>query len=70
MVIARLILPDPASPTGTKDLGIHNFIVPLRDLDTHELLPGVVSRDIGPKISFNGMDNGYVDFPPTYPPLP
>ncbi len=55
MVIARLRLPDDAaSPGGGKggyeDLGIHNFVVPLRDMETHALLPGVVTRDIGPKI--------------------
>lgn len=50
MVIARLRLPDPSSPGGYKDLGIHNFVVPLRDMETHALLPGVVTRDVGPKI--------------------
>ena len=50
MVIARLRLPDASAPGGIKDLGIHNFVVPLRDMETHELLPGVVTRDIGPKI--------------------
>jgi acyl-CoA oxidase len=42
-------------------MGIHNFIVPLRDLHTHALLPGVVTRDIGPKIAFAGMDNGCLE---------
>lgn len=43
-----------------QDKGIHNFIVPIRDTDTHKLLPGVVAGDIGPKIGFNSMDNGFL----------
>jgi len=64
MVIARLLLPQESSsssPASYKDMGIHNFIVPLRDLHTHALLPGVVTRDIGPKIAFAGMDNGCLE---------
>jgi acyl-CoA oxidase len=56
MVIARLI-----DGEGV-DRGIHNFIVPLRDLKTHQLLPGVTTGDIGPKIGYNNMDNGYCRF--------
>ena len=44
VVIARLITPDG------KDQGIHNFLVPLRDPSSHELLPGVRTGDIGPKL--------------------
>lgn len=55
LVVARLILP------GGVDKGIHSFIVPLRSLDDHRLLPGVVTRDIGPKIAFNSMDNGCLE---------
>ena len=32
--------------------------MPLRDAATHELLPGVHTGDIGPKIGYNTMDNG------------
>jgi acyl-CoA oxidase len=41
MVIARLI-----DGEGV-DRGIHNFIVPLRSLEDHSLLPGVKTKDIG-----------------------
>ena len=44
------------------DHGVHNFIVPLRDVATHELLPGVQTGDIGPKIGYNTMDNGHASF--------
>lgn len=53
MVIARLI-------TNGIDHGIHNFLVPIRDRVSHEPLKGVASGDIGPKLGFNNMDNGYL----------
>jgi len=56
MVIARLI-----DGTGT-DRGMHNFLVPLRSMKDHSLLPGVKTGDIGPKIGYNTMDNGFAQF--------
>lgn len=56
MVIARLIDGDGI------DRGIHNFLVPLRSMQDHTLLPGVTTGDIGPKIGYNNMDNGYASF--------
>ncbi len=56
MVIARLIDGDG------KDHGIHNFLVPLRSMEDHTLLPGVETGDIGPKIGYNNMDNGFARF--------
>jgi len=56
MVIARLIDGDGV------DRGMHNFLVPLRSMETHRLLPGVTTGDIGPKIGFNIMDNGFARF--------
>ena len=41
-----------------EDLGVHNFLVQLRDLETHAPLPGVEVGDIGPKWGTNGNDNG------------
>ncbi len=43
MVIAQLVV-------NKKKLGLQNFIVPIRDLVTHEVLPGVEVGDIGPKV--------------------
>eukprot|EP00904_Undaria_pinnatifida_P002062 jgi/Undpi1/11857/HiC_scaffold_4.g01556.m1 len=54
MVIAQLVI-------GDKVYGIHNFIVPIRD-PNHLPLPGVRVGDIGPKIGFNTMDNGFCSF--------
>jgi acyl-CoA oxidase len=56
MVIARLIDADGI------DRGMHNFLVPLRSMQDHTLLPGVVTGDIGPKIGYNIMDNGFATF--------
>ena len=55
IVFARLLV-------GGKDLGIHNFIVQLRDLETHRPLSGVTVGDIGPKIGYNAQDNGFCRF--------
>ncbi|KAG7441254.1 peroxisomal oxidase [Guyanagaster necrorhizus] len=55
---AKLILP------GGKDMGPHLFFVPLRSLEDHKLLPGIIAGDIGPK-ALNGyvsVDNGYARF--------
>lgn len=56
MVICRLIDGDGV------DRGMHNFLVPLRSMVDHRLLPGVVTGDIGPKIGYNTMDNGFAIF--------
>ena len=56
MVIAQLV-----DGNGTQR-GIHNFLVPLRSMVDHALLPGVETGDIGPKIGYNNMDNGYARF--------
>ncbi|RLN50166.1 hypothetical protein BBJ29_008977, partial [Phytophthora kernoviae] len=55
VVYARLLL-------HGKDYGVHNFMVQLRDLETHDPMRGVTLGDIGPKIGFNNVDNGYCKF--------
>lgn len=40
--------------------GVHAFMVPIRDMVTHEPLPGVEVGDIGPKIAMDDVDNGYL----------
>lgn len=56
MVIAKLI-----DGEGV-DHGIHNFLVQTRSLKDHSLMPGVTCGDIGPKIGYNVMDNGFAKF--------
>ncbi|KAI8056255.1 acyl-CoA dehydrogenase/oxidase [Syncephalis plumigaleata] len=54
VVMAQLILPD-----GSR-AGVFPFMVQLRSFANHTLLPGVETGDIGPKIGFNAIDNGYL----------
>ncbi|XP_060068145.1 peroxisomal acyl-coenzyme A oxidase 1-like [Ylistrum balloti] len=46
--------------TSGKCYGMHTFLVPLRDLNTHQSLPGVELGDIGPKFGYGSNDNGYL----------
>eukprot|EP00887_Chlorella_sp_A99_P006224 scaffold3.g6224.t1 len=55
ILMARLIV-------GDKDYGPHAFVVQVRDLETHKPMPGVEVGDIGPKMGFNGVDNGFLRF--------
>ena len=55
-VFAQLILPDGSNP------GVHTFIVPIRSLSDHGLMPGVRAGDCGAKFGRNGLDNGWIQF--------
>lgn len=44
------------------DYGPHGFVVQIRDMETHRPLDGVEVGDIGPKLGFNGVDNGWLRF--------
>ncbi|XP_002991925.2 acyl-coenzyme A oxidase, peroxisomal [Selaginella moellendorffii] len=60
-VFARLKLPSPDSHLD-KDMGVHAFIVPIRSMEDHSVLPGVEIRDCGYKVGLNGVDNGALRF--------
>jgi hypothetical protein len=45
-----------------KQLGLHWFVVPIRDLQTHLPLPGVLVGDVGHKMGWNYLDHGFVMF--------
>jgi len=45
-----------------KDVGVQAFLVQLRSLEDHMPLPGIEVGDIGPKVGFNAVDNGYCAF--------
>ncbi|KAL5204115.1 hypothetical protein ABZP36_008986 [Zizania latifolia] len=61
-VFARLILPLQGKGGEPADMGIHAFIVPIRDLETNAVLPGIEINDCGHKIGLNGVDNGALRF--------
>jgi len=56
VIYAQMILP------GNKKAGVVPFFVQLRDVNTGDLLPGVHAYDIGPKMSYAALDNGYAYF--------
>ncbi|KAK7358954.1 hypothetical protein VNO77_00896 [Canavalia gladiata] len=60
-VFARLKLPT-YDTKGVSDMGVHAFIVPLRDMKTHQPLPGIEIHDCGHKVGLNGVDNGALRF--------
>lgn len=43
-------------------MGVHAFIVPIRDLKSHKTLPGIEIHDCGHKVGLNGVDNGALRF--------
>lgn len=53
IVLANLYINDECK-------GLEAFLVPIRNMDTHEPLQGVQVGDIGPKMGLLGSDNGYL----------
>ncbi|KAF9431569.1 Peroxisomal acyl-coenzyme A oxidase 1 [Entomortierella beljakovae] len=52
-IYARLII-------HGKDYGVHPFLLQIRELGTHKEMPGIELGNIGPKIGFNTIDNGFM----------
>lgn len=40
--------------------GPHPFLMRVRDAQTHQVLPGIIIGDCGPKNGLNAIDNGYM----------
>ncbi|KAI7854636.1 acyl-CoA dehydrogenase/oxidase C-terminal [Circinella umbellata] len=55
IIMARLIIHD-------KDYGPHTFCAQIRSLEDHMPLPGLTIGDIGPKMGYNTVDNGFMMF--------
>jgi acyl-CoA oxidase len=55
VVMAQLLI-------GNQTFGVHPFVVQLRSLTDHKSLPGVTLGDIGPKLGYNTLDNGFLRF--------
>eukprot|EP00697_Spironema_sp_BW2_P003151 gnl/Spiro4/14217_TR7641_c0_g1_i1.p1 gnl/Spiro4/14217_TR7641_c0_g1~~gnl/Spiro4/14217_TR7641_c0_g1_i1.p1 ORF type:complete len:680 (+),score=124.87 gnl/Spiro4/14217_TR7641_c0_g1_i1:32-2041(+) len=43
-----------------RNMGLHTFILPIRDMKTHASLPGITLGDIGSKFGWNGFENGFM----------
>jgi acyl-CoA oxidase len=48
--------------TAGQDRGPHAFVVPIRCAQTHAPLPGITVGDIGAKMGYNAVDNGFLRF--------
>ena len=44
------------------DYGVQPFIIQIRDMDTHMPLKGIEVGDLGTKLGYNSVDNGYLKF--------
>lgn len=55
IVMAKLII-------DGKEYGIHAFVVQLRSLQNHRVVPGLEVGDLGKKFGFDATDNGYLIF--------
>lgn len=62
IVHARLLLPDDSGSKRFIDHGVKPFFVQLRDLNTHENLPGIKSGDIGPTMGLVSVEEGWCQF--------
>jgi acyl-CoA oxidase len=62
IVVAQLLVPKPEDSKEYVNHGPQPFIVQIRDMKTHEPLPGIAVGDIGPKYGYAPMDNGYMLF--------
>lgn len=54
--------PHGGADTEYTSYGPQTFILQIRDLKTHQPLPGIAVGDIGPKYGYASMDNGYMLF--------
>jgi len=45
-----------------EDYGVQPFMTPIRSIEDHKTLPGVTVGDIGTKLGYNSMDNGFLSF--------
>lgn len=62
ILMAQLMVPDPKRKGQYISHGPQAFIAQIRDMKTHLPLKGIVIGDIGIKIGFTSMDNGYMLF--------
>ncbi|KAN0019334.1 hypothetical protein ACTFIU_002542 [Dictyostelium citrinum] len=60
IVFAQLLIPTSQQNGKLKNYGPHPFLLQVRSLDDHTPLKGITVGDIGPKLGFNSIDNGFL----------
>jgi acyl-CoA oxidase len=45
-----------------ENVGVHVFVIDIREYDTHEPKPGCIIGNLGEKLGLNGIDNGFIFF--------
>lgn len=61
IVWAQLLVPEPGLGSRPfKSVGPHPFFLRIRSADSHECVQGVLAGDIGPKLGFAAVDNGFL----------
>ncbi|KAK5579484.1 hypothetical protein RB653_009167 [Dictyostelium firmibasis] len=60
IVFAQLLIASSSNNGNLKNYGPHPFLLQVRGLDDHLPLKGITVGDIGPKLGFNSLDNGYL----------
>jgi len=61
-IFATHIITQAQLVVNGKHYGLQTFIVQIRDIKTFKNLKGVVAGDLGPKLGFKAVDNGYLIF--------
>lgn len=61
VVFAQLLMPISGSDKY-RSVGPHPFLVQIRRFEDHTVVPGIKVGDIGPKLGFAALDNGFIAF--------
>lgn len=61
VVFAQLLMP-VAGSNKYRSVGPHPFLVQIRRFEDHTVIPGITVGDIGPKLGFAALDNGFIAF--------
>lgn len=59
IVFAQMVIENDGQKNN---YGVVPFLVQLRDVETHNYMPGVRCGDLGPKLGYIGKDNGWCQF--------
>lgn len=68
VLFAQLLMPVQDASSGASEpkkyrsMGPHPFLVQVRRYEDHSVIPGITVGDIGPKLGFAALDNGFLSF--------